>query len=194
MNGVKKKLIPKLTTKANDVAMILIVNCRLFDIIFDLRGHKDRYAWTVTNVNILEIYHILYCLNMFHIHRHRGEARLPFHSNGMFRWSPFGRWSMERLWVVRGCEDRCLPHGQRREAASAGVEATPETGWHCLLRIGQREVAISLHLNMLISWDEHRHQWTDWHFLLPKEFRQGLSSQQRVCDLEQPVLSKNLDG
>ena len=89
---------------------------------------------------------------------------------------------------------RCLPHVLQRNEASAVGEEVPETGWHCLLHLGLREVAISLHLNMLTSWDEHRHQGTGWHLLLPKEFRQGLSSRQRVCDREQPVLSKNLMG
>ena len=89
---------------------------------------------------------------------------------------------------------RCLPHVLQRDEASAVGEEVPETGWHCLLHLGLREVAISLHLNMLTSWDEHRHQGTGWYLLLPKEFRQGLSSRQRVCDREQPVLSKNLDG
>ena len=68
-----------------------------FPGVASVRGHRDRYTRPVTNVNILDISHILYCLNRFHIHRHRGEARLPFRCNGMVRWSPFGRWSMERL-------------------------------------------------------------------------------------------------
>ena len=59
---------------------------------------------------------------------------------------------------VRGCEDRCLPNVLQRDEASAVDEEVPETGWHCLLRIGLREVAISLHLNMLTSWNKHRHQ------------------------------------
>ena len=54
--------------------------------------------------------------------------------------------------------DRCLPHVLQRDEASAVEEEVPETRWHCLFRIGLREVAITLHQNMLTSWNKHRHQ------------------------------------
>ena len=59
---------------------------------------------------------------------------------------------------MRGFVARCLPHGLQRGEASAVDEEVPETGQHCLLHLGLREVAISLHLNTLTSWDEHQHQ------------------------------------
>ena len=54
--------------------------------------------------------------------------------------------------------DRCLPHGLQRGEASAVDEEVPETGQHCLLHLGLREVTKSLHPNILTSLDEHRHQ------------------------------------
>ena len=74
---------------------------------------------------------------------------------------------------MRECGDRCLPHGLQRGEASAVGEEVPETGRHCLLHLGLREVAISLHLNMLTSWDNDINELVGI-FFCQRSFDKGL--------------------
>ena len=74
-------------------------------------GQGDRFRWPATNVNILGTSHIPYHQCRFHIPRHQEETHIPCCHNGRYRLSLFEQLSMERLWDVRGCVDRCFPHG-----------------------------------------------------------------------------------